>query len=119
MRFRAAALAAALCLAAPLAALADQSDAFRPTNGGTVNLAVTSSSGNVAVQTNGQVRIYDSGSVAAFCKFGTGAGLTATTTADIPIAPGSVEVMTATGDHIACITATGTATVYFTPGVGL
>ena len=117
---RAAALAvAALLLLLPAAARAEKSDAFQPLEQGTVSLAATTSSGNVAVNVRGQVRVYNSGTVPVFINLATGNSITASTTADVPIAPGTVEVLTGVGDHIAGITASGSATIYFTPGAGL
>lgn len=101
---------------------------FRAVPAATVNLSATTSSSRVQVLTsaaiqgtNGThvVRIYNAGSVAVFIEFGNST-VTASTTADMPIAPGSVESFHVFPyeTHVAGITASGTATIYATPGHG-
>ncbi len=101
---------------------------FRPTPASTVNLSVTSSSSRVQVLTatsladvsgSSVVRLYNAGSVVVFVAFGDST-VTATTTANMPIAPGSVEAfrVNPAQTHVAGITAAGTATLYATPGAG-
>lgn len=93
--------------------------------GGTISLAATTSSGAAKlVNPNAQtVRVYNSGVVPVFIKAGTSSVTAATT--DLPVAPGAVEVFdlkaAASGaemTHIAGITGSGSATVYFTTGMG-
>jgi hypothetical protein len=94
--------------------------AFRPSVAGTVTLAATTTTSRVAIATiaaPGEWRIYNAGAVAAFIVDGDVA-VVATTATGLPIAPGAVEVLTLSGTHIAGITASGSATVYFTPGDG-
>lgn len=102
---------------------------FRAVPAGTVNLSATTSSSRVQVltntiiqNTNGThiIRVYNAGSVAVFIEFGNST-VTASTTADTPIAPGSVESFHVFPyeTHVAAITASGSATVYFSPGEGL
>jgi hypothetical protein len=97
--------------------------AFAPA--GTISLAVTSSTGAAKLtNVNPQaVRVYNAGTAVAFIKAGDSTVTAATT--DLPIAPGVVEVLdmkatfgTAPLTHIAGITSSGTATVYFTCGQG-
>jgi len=101
---------------------------FRPTLGGTVNLSVTSSTGRVAVLTatsladvsgSSVIRLYNAGSVAVFVEFGDGT-VTAAVATGMPIAPGSVEAfrVNPAQTNVAAITASGTATLYATPGAG-
>jgi len=112
------AIAAALLLLA-LPATAQQS-AFRA-SGPTVTLAASTTTARVQILpadvTTQHARIYNSGTVAAFVACGD-VTVVATTAAGMPIAPGTVEVIGCTS-HIAGITATGTATLYLTPGSGI
>lgn len=109
----------ALATLLPIAAArAEKGDAFQPKPQATVNQTFDSSGENVAVQTNGQLRFYNSGTVAAFCRIETGTTAASAST-DFPVAPGSIEIMTGVGDHVACITASGSAVIYLTPGAGL
>lgn len=98
---------------------------FMPALGRTVNIAATTATANVSLA-NGtsrmQVRVHNAGTVPVFVTFGV-SGVTASLTTDVPIAPGSVEVLTAmpqaSATFAAAITASGAATVYFTPGSGI
>lgn len=92
-------------------------------NGATVNLAVTTSTGSVAltgVGNGGNVRVYNAGSATIFINFGTST-VTATTAAGIPIPSGAIEIYSvgASITHVAAITASSTATAYFTTGQGV
>lgn len=92
-------------------------------NGATVNLAATSSTGNVAltgVGNGGTVRVLNNGSEAVFINFGTSSAVTATLAAGIPIPPGIPEAFCVPAGitHVAGITASGAATIYFTTGQG-
>lgn len=96
--------------------------AFSPM-GSTVNLAATTSTGNVALSGfgvgGGNVRLYNSGSVVVFVNFG-GAAVTAVLTTSMPLAPGASEVFAVgEGQYMAGITASGSATVYATIGQGV
>ncbi len=63
------------------------------------------------------VRVFNAASVTVFVKFGTSAVTAATT--DLPIPPGGVEIFAAgAATYIAGITASGTGTLYATPGFG-
>jgi len=108
--------AAVLLLAGPAAA----QTAFRA-SGSTVTLAATATSGRVAIQTaqtSSNVRIYNSSTTATvFVQCGN-ATVVATTTAGMPVAPGTVEIINCS-THLAGITASGTASLYLTPGSGL
>jgi hypothetical protein len=95
--------------------------AFKPAPAGTVNIAAGTSTGNVQVQTGGEarhVRVFNSGAVIVFVEFGQ-SGVTASTSTSAPVAPGSVEIFSSPYPYAAAITASSTATVYFTPGEGI
>lgn len=90
-------------------------------SGNTVSLAVTGTTGRVAVPTdayNNSVRIYNAGTAPVFIACGD-VTVTATTAAGVPVAPGSVEVLGCGKGYIAGIVTTGTATLYLTPGAGI
>lgn len=97
--------------------------AFRPEPSKTVSLTASSSSGNVLVQPAGvnsrHVRIVNAGSVTVFIREGQDNTLTASPTVDFPLLAGAVEVISSRSAYFAAVTASGTATVYFTPGEGL
>lgn len=105
-----------------LAAVSAQAQSPFTASGATVNLAVTATTGRVAVPTdayNTSIRIYNnSATIAAFINCGD-ATVTATTTAGMPVAPGTVEAVGCGKGYIAAITASGTTTLYMTPGAGL
>lgn len=90
--------------------------------GNTVPLACTNASASVtlspaAIASNG-IRVYNSGTVTAFIRATTGASTAAIAT-DMPIPPGLVEVLSkGVCDTISGITASGSATLYLTPGEG-
>ena len=93
---------------------------FTPAQNATVTLSATQANtqGTLTVQ-SGQIRIYNAGTNKAFVRWGTGAQTA--TTADMPIAPGTVESFSKPPADlgIAAICSTGeTATLYFTPGEG-
>lgn len=104
---------------------------FQPTMGNTVSRATTSVTSRVLLGGQPipqgerfQVRIYNGGPDTAFIRFGS--STVNATTADVPIPSGAIEVMTftvpdqvTTGAYMAAITASGTATLYFTTGVGI
>lgn len=101
---------------------------FKPRgNAMTVNIDVSASSQNVLVATTagaGVVRIYNAGSAPVWIEFvSTSSGAAAVATG-MPIAPGSVEVLTATTRatdplYVAAIAAAATGKIYFTPGEGI
>jgi hypothetical protein len=104
------------------------SDSFAPIQGATVSRAASSSSSNVAMPKCPagavQVRVYNSGTDLAFVAFGTDSTAAAATT-DYPVPGGAIEVITLTNPasaritYAAAITASGTPTLYFTPGYGI
>lgn len=65
-----------------------------------------------------QVRVYNAGTVPVFIVFGREDAVA--TTGATPVAPGSTAIFTVPegATHVAAITASGTATVYFTAGEG-
>ena len=102
---------------------------FRPVPASTVSLSATSSTSRVEVlttsviqNTNGThiIRVYNAGTVAVFLNFGTVA-VTAAVATGMPVAPNSIEVFFVhpTESYVSGITASGTATVYITPGIGV
>jgi len=113
------AIAAALLL---LASPAGAQSAFRTDGAATVTLAATATTGRVQIQSAAggtqNVRVYNAGTVAVFINCGD-VTVVATTAAGLPIAPGTVEVLGCNQTHIAGITASGTASLYVTPGTGL
>ena len=103
---------------------------FFPINGATKSLAASSSSGSVPFDATSlpsgefQVRVYNSGTDAAAIRFDV-SGQTITFAGNVPIPGGAVEVITVTNPqnapitHAYAITASGTPTLYFTPGHGI
>lgn len=89
---------------------------FRAT-GATVSIAATTTSGNVAILADTtSVRVVNLGTVVSHVAFGSGVGLAATT-ADLAVGPNeSVELFKGRASYVAARTASGTATIYFTPG---
>ena len=96
--------------------------AFTPC-GATVNISASNSSGNVQVRSaNGSsrhCRFFNAGTVTVFVEFGETNSVVATTSASMPIAAGSTEVISCRFPYVAAITAASTATLYITPGEGL
>jgi hypothetical protein len=114
---KAATLLAMAAVSLPLAAAWGQ--AFAP-GGNTVSLAVTGTTARVQVQTsnnNKAMRLFNSGTAIVFIVCGDVAS-TATLAAGMPVAPGTVEVVTCAQTHIAAISASA-VTLYVTPGSGL
>jgi hypothetical protein len=91
--------------------------------GATANLAVTSTTGRVALDNltnqSRSVRVYNAGLVVVFLEFGAGT-IEAAAATSLPLGPGAVEFFEIGGavTHCAGITASGTATVYFSEGMG-
>jgi hypothetical protein len=93
--------------------------------GATVNLAVTNTTGSVALTAIGdqagmEVRLYNAGSATVFVNFGIST-VAATTTAGMPLPSGAIEVLTVGPGvtYVAALTASGTATLYATSGRGI
>jgi len=104
---------------------------FSPIHGATIAIAASSAGSAAAAFPAGvlpggayQVRVHNAGASTAFVDFGA-ADVVAGTGDDLPIPAGAVEVLTVVSTeqnrvtHAAAITASGTATVYFTPGAGI
>lgn len=90
-------------------------------SGNTVSLAVTGTTGRVAVPTdayNNAIRLYNAGTVAVFINCGD-VTVTAAAATSIPIAPGMVEVLGCGKGYIAGISGGTAATLYLTPGAGI
>jgi hypothetical protein len=91
--------------------------------GATANLAVTSTTGRVALDNltnqSRSVRVFNSGAVVVFLEFG-GSTVEAAAATSLPVGPGATEWFEIGGavTHVAGITASGTATVYFSEGMG-
>lgn len=90
----------------------------------TATISATTSTANVKVADGSgerQVRIFNAGSSTAFLAFGKDNTVAATTTG-MPIGAGAIEVISIQPDGTAlwaaAITASGTATIYLTPGSG-
>jgi hypothetical protein len=99
---------------------------FRADPAATASLAVTSATGRVAVfgtapdvTSQPCVRLYNAGAVTVFVEFGTSA-VTAAVATGFPLPPGAIEVFRVDRSQVqvAAITASGTATLYATPGYG-
>lgn len=99
-------------------------EVFTPT-GPTVTGTASTSSGVVALgslssQGGGTIRIaVPSGGSTVFVEFGT-SGTTASTSTSMPVFSGAIEVFQVAPNitHAAVIVASGTQTIYFTPGQG-
>jgi hypothetical protein len=93
---------------------------FAPIAGKTVNIATSSSSGNVQVGdgTNHQVEVINSGTNIAFFQFGPDNTVAATATTSQPIMGGARVVVSTNSRWVAAIAPTGTPKLYFTPGDG-
>jgi FtsP/CotA-like multicopper oxidase with cupredoxin domain len=72
-----------------------------------------------------QLRFYNAGAVPVFIRKGSGGVAATATVTDLPIAPGSIEVLSVVNSpnapitSIGTITASGSATLYITTGVGI
>lgn len=96
---------------------------FQPTAAGTQTISATTSSSSVnfagASGNMRQVLIYNAGSALAFVEFGRGSA-TAVAATSMPIPSGAVEGFDlGVNDTVAAITASSTATVYVTIGIGV
>lgn len=114
--------------------MASNNTPFRPSQGTTKTLSVTSTSASVTLDSkdvssassnagtiggHSVMRVYNAGTQVAFARWGTGAQTA--TTADMPLIPGVVELFSKAwaDDTFAAITSTSTATVYVTCGEGV
>lgn len=86
----------------------------------TVNVAATTASAIIPLDPLGNtVRVVNAGASMAFIHFTKDPAYVATT-GNMPIAAGATETFTkGAASYVAAITASGTATVYFTVGEGL
>jgi hypothetical protein len=130
-------LLAALAASLSLPALAQQGAPagtnpfgnFTPNFGGTQTISATTTSSSVTltngVDTSNTALLFNNaGTGTAFCRWGSGAQTALTT--DVPILASTVQVFfkppvpigQGTNQAVACITASGTATVYVTTGFG-
>jgi hypothetical protein len=116
-----------LCLLAALAAPlpAGAQYAFQPFGLGTASVTATTSSAATALTLppvpprRMQVRIYNAGAATVFILLGTSGAVA--TTGNLPVPSGAIEVFSVPEGttHVATITSSGTAVVYFSPGEGL
>ena len=95
---------------------------FRPLPDQTQTISVTTTSSSVTFSSpsgrNRQIRVYNAGAETAFLKWAKGSA-TATADDDMPVPSGAIEVFNfGEFDTVAAITASATATVYVTLGVG-
>ena len=90
------------------------------TPGGSVTLAVTSTTGRATLPTSlgNQVLIYSAGTAPAFINFGSGTVEAAVTDIAIPSGFNRIFTIPPGTTHVAGITASSTATIYFTRGDG-
>jgi hypothetical protein len=93
--------------------------------GATVNLAVTTTTGSVALTAVGsqggmEVRLYNAGTATVFVNFGIST-VAATAAAGFPLPAGAIEIFSVGPGvtHVAAITAASTATLYATSGRGI
>lgn len=94
---------------------------FTP-NSSTAQIAATTSTGSVALGGSGpQIEVTNEGPNTAFVAFG-GSGVTAAAATGYPVLAGQSKAVSSgkktSVTHAAAITASGTATVYFTMGDG-
>jgi hypothetical protein len=100
--------------------------AFQPFDINTANAAATTASLTTAlvlpltVPRRMQVRVFNAGTGTAYIRFGV-SGVTTTVAAGVPVPPGTIEVYSVPEGttHVATITGTGTASVFFTAGEGI
>lgn len=82
--------------------------------------ATTSASATGLTASDDDFMIYNAGTVPAFIRWGVGAQTAVTT--DVIIPPGTVQVfgknLNGNADTLACITSSGTATLYIITGFG-
>lgn len=100
---------------------------FHPIPDSTVSISASTTSANVALSKTPsdrfQVRVYNAGSATVFIN--RGSSTVTATTSNMPVPAGAIEVITFNNlptnpiTHVAAITSSGTATVYFTTGDGI
>jgi len=89
---------------------------FIPTSSTSISATGTSASATIRFDAP-QVRLYNSGTVAVFVRWGNGSQTAVAT--DMAIAPGAIEVFGKQGaDTLAAITGGTAATLYITSGTG-
>lgn len=93
-------------------------DGFTPNGAVSTPLAVTASSGNVALPSGTTVVVTNSGGTLAFVKLG-GSGVVATTSDIVVPSGGSVGLTVGANTFLAGVTATGTTTLNLAGGAGL
>jgi hypothetical protein len=100
-------------------------DVFDPMPTSTTSLSVSNASANTTISIPAAspgsltVRVYNSTTVAVFVEFGTSSTLAASTSTSMPIPAGNVETFSiGSSTRIAGITASGSGTLYVTPGRG-
>lgn len=96
-------------------------NAFRPATAATVNISTSTSSARVQIAgaaSFGSYRVHNAGTTTAFIAEGD-VTVTAATTTGVPIPAGAIEVLSFGNTHIAAILASGTGTLYITPGDGI
>lgn len=101
---------------------------FQPNFGAGQAISATTTSASATLTTqdlqNSELRIFNSGAVPAFCRWGIGAQTALAT--DLALAPGATGIFTkgvvqagqGQTQAVACITSSGTATVYVITGIG-
>jgi hypothetical protein len=94
------------------------SDPFQPMPGKSTSIPANATSASASVPADAKsLRIYNAGTVPVFIRWGRGSQTAVTT--DMALAPGSVELFyKGAADTVAAICASGSATVYLTPGAG-
>lgn len=93
---------------------------FKPFLGLTKNISVTTSTAEITISGSPQQLVLtNTGTVVCFVRWGVGTQ-TAVATTDLPILPGSASVVSCPGSttNVAAITASGSTTLYVTPGNG-
>lgn len=98
---------------------------FQVDDAATKSISVSASSQSVQLESASgaiQVRVYNAGTAIAWIRFG-GSGVSASSSTDIPIAPGLTAGFSvgAVGQtiYVAAIAAGSTGSIYFTPGAGI
>ncbi len=93
---------------------------FTPFYGQTVSISASTSSASATVSntTANQLVITNASTALAFIR--TGSGVVTALTSDLPVLPGAAIVISRKQEDtvIAAITASGTTTIYVTPGYG-
>ena len=112
---------------ATLLAVAAIAAPFGPVYQGTKTISCGTSSTATALATNFagqfvpfQVIVRNKGTVEVFVEFGDSSGITSAVATGQPVLAGTIEIFTVAGSttHIACISGSGTQTVYASIGKG-